>query len=269
MKIFDGGSFETLSVGRFGEHIVELTLDRPAVLNAIDTRLGIELGDFFEALPEALATDLRTLVLTGSGPKAFCAGADLKERQGMSDEAWNEHHAALERAFAMIRHCPVPIIAAVEGAALGGGCELVLACDLVVASETAFFGQPEVRRGIIPGCGATWALPRRIGASRAREMIFTGRRIGADEAAKWGLVNCVAAAGEALASARSLAEEIVAGGPIAVREAKRAIDRGLDLSREEGIVAELEGYRRTIPTEDRREGIRSFNQRRPPRFRNC
>ncbi|HVR95066.1 MAG TPA: enoyl-CoA hydratase-related protein, partial [Thermoanaerobaculia bacterium] len=177
-------------------------------------------------------------------------------------------HLFLEEAFAAIRRCPVPLVAAVNGAAIGGGCELMLACDLTVAAETATFSHPEVRRGIIPGCGATWTLPRVIGVPRAKEMILTGRTVAAAEALGWGLVNRVVPEPEVLPAARALAEAIASNGPVAVRNARRALDEGLGLAQEDGVACELDAYRRTLASEDRREGIDAFNEKRPPRFRN-
>lgn len=263
------GPYHTLLAARLGAHGILLTLNRPEVSNALDTRMAEELLAFFQALEAALATeDLRILALTGTGDRAFCAGADLKERLGMDEAAWTAHHAALERAFEALRACPLPVVAAVHGAALGGGCELVLSCDLALASEAAFFAQPEVQRGIIPGCGATWLLPRRVGLVRAKELLLTGRSLPAVEALEWGLVNRVVAPGDLPGALAELAGRIAACGPIAVRAAKQAIDRGCDLPSREGLAHELELYRRVLATADREEGIAAFNDKRPPRFRN-
>ena len=259
-------SYETLVVEEPAPHVLQVRLDRPQVLNALNTRMAEELGEVFMAPP---ASDLRALIVTGTGERAFCAGADLKERLGIKDDAaWAEHHEVLERCFAAMRAFAVPVIAAVNGVALGGGCELTLACDLVLAADSASFSQPEVRRGIIPGCGATRALPQRIGITRAKEMILTGRTVRAEEALEWGLVNRVVPAAELPAAARELAREIARNGPVAVREAKRVIDRGIELGQEDGIALELEAYRRTVATEDRHEGVAAFNEKRQPSFRN-
>lgn len=259
-------SFETLLVEPLCEHIVLLTLNRPHSRNAINHSMAEDLRACFRTLNPPGKADLRAIILTGSGNVAFCAGADLRERQEMDRESWAARHVLLEEAFAAIRGCAVPVIAALNGHALGGGCELALACDLVVASEQATLGQPEVQRGIIPGCGATWTLPRRIGLLRAKELILTGKAIPAQEALRWGMVNRVVPPGEVLPAARELAEQIAANSPLAVREAKGAIDRGLGLSLEAGVASELEAYRRVLASKDPWEGVRAFAEGRPPRF---
>jgi enoyl-CoA hydratase/carnithine racemase len=195
-------------------------------------------------------------VVAGEGP-SFCAGADVKERAGLEDDdAWLAQHHVLEAAFAAVRECPAPVIAAVEGAALGGGLELALSCDLVVAGEGASFGQPEVRRGIMPGGGATQLLPRAVGVARAKLLILAGEPVDAATALAWGLVVELVPAGEARARALDLAARIAANAPLAVRGAKAAIDRG----------GELERYAEVVRTQDRREGTRAFVERREPRF---
>src|SRR5205085_2416583 len=189
--------------------------------------VGEDLLACFEAL--AHDPDARAVVFTGAGDKAFCAGGDLKERNGMSDEAWRAQHVIFEQAAMRVLRCPMPVIAAVEGFALAGGCELVILSDFIVASETAVFGVPETTLGIFPGIGGTQLLPRILGAPLAKELIFTGRRLKADEAKAVGLINHLVPAGQARAKAAEVAATIAKNGPIAVRQAKKAIAYGSGL----------------------------------------
>ena len=226
--------------------VAVVTLNRPESLNALDTTLLRELEAAFAGL------DARAVVLAGAG-RAFCAGADLKERDEMDRETWHSHHAVLRRAFQAVRESAAPTVAAVEGYAVAGGFELALACDLIVAARGAVFGLPEVTRGIMPGAGGTQMLPR----SLAKDLILTGRSLTAEDAERRGIVARLAEPGAALAAARALAEQIAANAPVAVRAAKRAID---------GRQAELGAYWATIDSEDRHEGMRSFVEGRPPKF---
>lgn len=246
--------------------VAVVTLNRPEVMNALNTAMAEALRDIFYRLRGD--EDLRAVVVTGAGEKAFCAGADLKERDGMSDAEWMRQHRIFQDAVRAVRECPVPTIAAVDGYALGGGCEIALTCDLIVASDRAIFGLPEVSRGIMPGLGATQYLPRLIGRSRAKELMFTGRRWSAQEAYDWGMVCRLTPAGDALGQAIGLAEAIAQQAPIAVRQVKRAVDLGVDVDLHTGLELALEAYAVLIPTEDRREGVRAFVEKRPPRFRN-
>jgi enoyl-CoA hydratase len=246
-------------------HVVTVEMHRPQALNAMNTTMGRELLDCFEAL--FWDQETRVVVLTGAGDKAFCVGGDLKERQGMSDEAWREQHVIFEQAAFRVLHCPRPVLAAVEGFAMGGGCELAVLADFVVASETAVFAVPEVTRGIFPGIGGTQLLPRIVGAPFAKEMIFTGRRVPAAEAKEVGLVNHLVPAGEARRKAQEIAATIARNGPIAVRQAKKAIAWGAETDLETGMRLAIEAYNITVHTEDRLEGVRAFNERRPPQFK--
>jgi enoyl-CoA hydratase/carnithine racemase len=205
-------------------------------------------------------------VVRGAGEKAFCTGADLKERAGLDDAAWLKQHRLFERAMGAVLACRHPVIAAVEGFALGGGLELALNCDLILAGEGSTFAQPEVMRGIIPGGGGTQLLPRRIGSARAKELIFSGRRIDAGTAERWGIVNRLVPTGQAYAEAVALASSMAANGPIAVRQAKWAIARGMDEPIVHGLAIEIDAYNVTVPTEDRYEGVRAFNEKRAPSF---
>ncbi len=179
-------TFTMLSVARPREHVMLVTLNRPAAANAINTKLGIsEIMALFEAL-NLNDGDTRCVVVTGAEDRAFCAGADLKERKGMTDDLWTEQHLIYERMVRAILSCPIPIIAAVNGAAYAGGCELALACDFIYASDSARFALTEVTLGIMPGAGGTQTLPRAVGARRAKEIILTGKPFTAAEAHQWG-----------------------------------------------------------------------------------
>jgi enoyl-CoA hydratase/carnithine racemase len=241
--------------------VLVVTIDRPQRRNAFDTATAARLGEVFAGV----GPEVRALVLRGAGG-VFCAGADLKERLGMSDDHWQAQHRGFEETFARLRAVEAPTVAAVEGVALGGGFEFALSCDVVVAGRSARFAFPEVTRGIIPGCGGTQLLARRAGPSRAKELVCSGRALDGEEAAGWGVVNLLVEDGAASARALELAETLAANAPIAVRQAKWAIDTGLALPLEEAARVELEAYARVVPTEDRREGVAAFNERRAPRF---
>ena len=253
----------TVLVEREGR-LAQLVLNRPDVLNAIDNTLASELG----AACEALAADgeVWVVILRGAGERAFCAGADLKARRDFTPEQWQAQRQLFQRMFKQVRGVPQPMIAAVHGYALGGGTELAMLADFIVAAEDAVFGLTEVSLGIIPGGGGTQNLPRLIGRNRAKEMIFAARRVSASEALTFGLVNHVVPRAALLERAKALAEEIMKNSPFAVRQAKWAIDQGVDLPFDEGLQREHEAYMRAIASDDRREGIAAFNQRRPPGF---
>jgi enoyl-CoA hydratase len=259
-------TYETLRVtGSEDGAIVTVEMHRPEALNAMNTVMGRELLACFDGLFWNKQT--RVVILTGAGEKAFCVGGDLKERQGMSDEAWREQHVIFEQAAFRVLRCPHPVIAAVEGFAMGGGCELAVLADFIIASETAVFAVPEVTRGIFPGIGGTQLLPRIVGAPFAKEMIFTGRRVPAAEAKAIGLVNHLVAAGQARAKALEIAMTIARNGPIAIRQAKKAIAWGAETDLETGMMLAIEAYNTTVHTEDRLEGVRAFNERRAPEFK--
>jgi enoyl-CoA hydratase len=258
-------SSAVLDVVRPSEHVTLVRLNRPAAANAMSTELGTALMTLFEELALE-AGDARCIVLTGAGDRAFCAGADLKERRGMTDEAWKRQHLVYERMVRAVLACPLPVIAAVNGAAYGGGCELALACDFIYAAEQARFALTETTLGIIPGTGGTQTLARAVGERRAKEIVLTGQPFGAAEAERWGLVSRVLPLSDLVAAALATAAVIARNAPIAVRQAKQAIGRGLNMSLWDGLALELEAYYRTIPTEDRREGIAAFNEKREPRF---
>jgi len=246
-------------------HVITVILNRPEQHNAMNTAMGEDLLACFDAL--ARDPDARAVVFTGAGDKAFCAGGDLKERNGMTDEAWRAQHVIFEQAALRVLRCPMPVIAAVEGFALAGGCELAILSDFIVASETAVFGVPETTLGIFPGIGGTQLLPRILGAPLAKELIFTGRRLRADEAKAVGLINHLVPAGQARAKAAEVAATIARNGPIAVRQAKKAIAYGSETDLETAMILAIEAYNATVVTEDRLEGVRAFNEKRKPAFK--
>ncbi|MGD8350855.1 MAG: enoyl-CoA hydratase-related protein [Gammaproteobacteria bacterium] len=259
-------NFDTLVLEYPAARVLQITLNRPEFANAFNTQMATELMHCFESLAMEPG-DIRCIVITGAGERAFCAGADLKQRDGMSDADWFAQHRVYERMIRAVIDCPLPVIAAVNGAAYGGGCELAAAVDFVYASESARFANTETSLGIIPGAGGTQTLARAVGERRAKELILSARSFDADEARQWGLVNEVFAPAALLEAALRTAERIAANAPLAVRQAKLAIHRGLQMSLADGLALEIEAYNRTVPTADRREGVGAFNQKRPPEFK--
>jgi enoyl-CoA hydratase len=260
------GDYETLSVADHGGGLTILTLNRPEIANAMNTQMGRDLLAFFESVNAAPLAH-RCIVMTGAGDKAFCAGGDLKERQGMSDETWQAQHLLFERMIRSFIGCPVPVLGAINGAAYAGGCELALCSDFLYAAETARFALTEVTLGIMPGAGGTQNLPRAVGERRAKEIILTGRPFSAQEAYEWGMVNRLCAPATLLDEALETARRIADNAPISVRQAKHAIHYGLQIDLASGMMLEIEAYNRMVPTEDRREGIASFNEKRKPVFK--
>jgi enoyl-CoA hydratase len=242
------------------ETVALLTLDRPEAHNALSFALVAELGDLLAVLDGDPAC--RAIVITGAGEKAFAAGADIRELAGRSPHELKEADpfGALDR----IGHLDTPVIAAVRGWALGGGCELAMACDMVVAGDNAQFGQPEIKLGVIPGAGGTQRLTRAIGKARAMEMILTGRRIGAVEAERMGLVSMVVPAAETLDRALDLAARIAAQAPLAVAAAKASVIAAQGLSLAQGLHFERERFEALFETEDQVEGMVAFLEKRTP-----
>ena len=258
--------FETLKVDEPVDHVMLITLNRPDSANALNTQMANDLIEVFEGL--ALdPNNTRAVVVTGSGGRAFCAGGDLKERNSMSDHLWTKQHLVYERMVRAVLGCSIPVIGAINGAAYGGGCELACALDFVYASEKAKFAQTETRIGIIPGAGGTQTLARAVGERRAKELILSGQPFSASKAKEWGLVNDVFPANDVLKKTLEVAHMIASNAPIAVRQAKQAIHKGLQMGLMDGLAFEIEAYNRTIPTEDRREGVASFNEQRKPEFK--
>ena len=243
--------------------VVTLTLNRPEAGNSFSASLLSALGDAVAAVP----TDARAVIITGAGERIFCAGADLKERAGMSVEQVRAALGTIRETITAVAHMSVPVVAAINGHALGGGCELALACDIRIMSTGATIGLTETTLGIIPGGGGTQRLPRLVGEARAKELIFTGRRVDAAEARAIGLVHEVADGALALARAQQIAATIARNAPIAVRAAKEAIARGLELPLDEALLLEHELYGRTLDTSDRLEGLAAFREKRDPVYR--
>jgi enoyl-CoA hydratase/carnithine racemase len=260
-------AYPTLQLETPAPHVLVVTMSRPDAMNAMNTQMMTDLRDCFASF--YVDPDIaRCIVLTGAGDRAFCAGADLKERNGMTDAVWRRQHAIVEQAIRAMMDCPVPVIAAVNGAAFAGGCELALCCDFLYASENARFAQTEVALGIIPGAMGTQNLPRAIGVRRAKEAILTATPFSAAEAHAWGLVNRLfPTVAEMRTAALATAARIATNAPVAVRQAKASIGKATDLDRASGYAYEIEAYNRTVGTEDRLEGIRAFNEKRKPDFK--
>ncbi len=227
-----------------------------ALLSTLNAQLARAAGD----------RALRCVVVTGAGEKAFCAGADLKERARMSAQEVHAFHGGLRGALRAVEQAPQPVLAALNGAALGGGLELALACDLRVAADTAVLGLPEVSLGIIPGAGGTQRLARLVGVARAKDLVLTARRIGAAEALAMGLVSRVAPPARLLDEALAVAEQVARNAPVSLRQAKRAIDGGFHLPLEEALDLENRLYQDCLGTKDRVEALRAFAEKRPPVF---
>lgn len=247
------------------DNIAVLTFNRPKVMNCLNFDLLFALRDEIEALQ--YKTDIRCVIITGAGEKAFCAGADLKERATLSQEEVKKFILTIRNLLTAIQNLPIPVISAVNGIALGGGTEVALASDIRIASETATMGLTETRLAIIPGGGGTQRLPRIVGVAKAKELIFTGRRVDAAEALSIGLVNQVTAPENLMAACREMAGMIAENGPIAVEMAKYAIDRGIETDLATGLAIESNAYRVTIPTEDRTEGLTAFREKRKPVYK--
>ncbi|MFK7891642.1 MAG: enoyl-CoA hydratase/isomerase family protein [Granulosicoccus sp.] len=258
--------FDTLLLNDDIEHVQLVTLNRPEASNAFNTQMAWDLITLFEDFVTNPGST-RAIVITGAGEKAFCAGGDLKERQGMTDEIWHKQHLVFERMIRAVLICPIPVIGAINGAAYGGGCELVAALDFAYAADTAHFAQTEVRLGIIPGAGGTQTLTRAVGEKRSKELILSGKTFSAQQALQWGLLNQLCPASELLDTTLAVAKTIAANAPVAVRQAKQSIHKGLQMGLMDGLAFEIEAYNRTVPTEDRREGVLAFNEKRQPNFK--
>ena len=257
---------ETLLIESATKHVLVVTLNRPQAANAFNTLMANELCQLFEQFA-ANPDSARCIVVTAAGNRAFCAGGDLKERNEMSDAEWMKQHLAYEKMARAITNCPIPTIGAVNGAAYGGGCEIACMLDFIYAAASARFALPETSLGIIPGAGGTQTLPRAVGERRAKEIIYSARPFTAKEAYDWGLVNRVLPDELLLSTAISTAEKIASNAPVAIRQAKQAIHRGLQMSLTDGMAFEIEAYNRTVPTRDRREGVLAFNEKRKPKFK--
>jgi enoyl-CoA hydratase/carnithine racemase len=244
-----------------GGHVAEIVLHRPHALNALSTQLMVELRDVCETL--AADPGVRAVVLSGSGSRAFCVGADLKERNGFSERDLLAQRPVFAAAFAALRDIPVPVVAAVHGYALGGGLELALSCDLIIVDDRAIVGLPEVTVGLVPGGGGTQLLSRRAGLATALDLVLSGRRLDAPEALRLGIVDRQVEEGQAHDEARAIAATCAAASPTAVRAAKHAVRAGFAMPLDDGLAVEDAAWRTAVSSADRVEGIAAFNERRP------
>jgi len=242
-----------------------LTIDGEARMNVLSRALVADLAA--EARRAAADAGVRAVVLTGAGSRAFCAGANLKERRGWSEEDVRRWLGELHGGLREIERCPKPWIAAVNGLALGGGCELALVCDLRVFDPAAQIGLTEVRIGVIPGGGGTVRLARLIGLGRARDLVFTARRVDAEEALQIGLANRISAAGDSVPAAVALGNEIAVNAPVAIAAAKASLEDAWDLPLDAALEREREHYDKALRSEDRLEGLAAFAEKRPPRWK--
>lgn len=256
-------AFDTIKVEEAAPGVRVIAFNRPEAANALSTHMGRELLEAWSSLANDHA--LRCVILRGEG-KHFQAGADLKERNGMADDEWADQHRLFEAMIRAQLACPVPVIAAVHGAAMGGGCEMTLACDFAYAAQGARFGLPEAGLGILPGLGGTQLLTRAIGPRRAIELLTTARPFSAEEALDWGLVSAVVPFDELMPKVLSVAETIASKAPLSVRGAKQVVHRGQDLDLARAMNLELEVYNKLFTTADRREGVAAFNEKRQANF---
>lgn len=244
--------------------IATVKLNRPEVGNALNLPTLIQLRELTQEI--AHRRDIRVVVLTGAGEKSFCVGADLKERKTMTEQQVRQFLATIRDTFTEIAELPQPVICAINGFAFGGGLELALACDLRIVEDHSQLGLTETSLGIIPGAGGTQRLSRLIGSSKAKELIFTARRLKAEEAVEWGIVSYQVPSGESVKEAYELATQMSANAPLALAQAKFAIDRGLECDIRTGIWLEAKAYETLLPTEDRLEGLKAFAEKRKPHY---
>lgn len=258
------GEFVVVRRAAADARVAELVLDRVKAMNAVSTEMAASVA----AACAALAADpgVSVTVVTSSSPRAFCVGADLKERNSLTDAELGRQRPRARAAYTGVLDLPMPTVASVHGYALGGGFELALACDLIVADETTVLGLPEVSVGVIPGGGGTQLLPRRVGAARAAELIFTARRVPAEEALTLGLIDQLTPAGGDREAALALADRIAANSPVGLRAAKRALRLGHGLDLRAGLEVEDAAWRTVAFSGDRAEGVAAFNEKRTPRW---
>ncbi|MFJ6936949.1 enoyl-CoA hydratase/isomerase family protein [Streptomyces sp. NPDC101132] len=263
VRVEDQRFGEFVAVTRHGEgHVVELALDRPKAMNAVSSEMARSIGAACRALGED--PSVRVVVLTSTHERAFCVGADLKERNSFTDAELVRQRPTARGAYTGVLELPVPTIAAVHGFALGGGFELALSCDVIVADETALVGLPEVSVGVIPGGGGTQLLPRRVGAARAAELIFSARKVEAAEARALGMVDELVPAGQDRTRALELAGVMAGNSPVGLRAAKRALRLGHGLDLRAGLEVEDAAWRSVAFSGDRAEGVAAFNEKRRP-----
>ena len=259
-------NYATLKTGMAESHVLVVTLNRPAAANAINTQMGRDFLDLWTRLTED-AGDVRCVVLTGAGDKVFCAGGDLKERHGMTREQWVRQHEIFERQYWTLVDLGLPVIAAVNGHAYGGGFEIVLSCDFAYAAKTARFALTEVTLGIMPGTGGTQNLPRAVGERRAKEIIMTGRPVSAQQAYEWGVLNELCEPQELMPRVLETARAIAGNAPLSVRQVKKSVRFGMQMELKTAYRFEVEAYNHLVETEDRYEGVRAFNEKRKPVFK--
>jgi enoyl-CoA hydratase len=257
-------TFSTLSIELEGNYSLKVFLNRPEVCNAINFLMMQELTTLWQWV--ASQSQLRCVVLSGMGEKYFCAGADLKQRRNLTEKEWKQQHQQLQQAMTAMSNCPVPIIAAVNGVAFGGGLELALASDFAYAADTAFFSQSEVKLGIMPGAMGTQNLPLKVGLSRAKELTFTGSRFTAVEALEWGVVNAICPAAELYDRVGAQVDIIVQNAPLAIRQSKKALNHAVAKDIIAGYDFEISCYNELLSTQDRVEGIEAFNDKRIAKF---
>ncbi len=247
------------------EHVAKITLNRSQVLNALNPQLYQELAELLETISKD--RNVRAVIITGAGEKAFAAGADISAMQSMTAYEARNLSQIGQRPLNLIESLPQPVIGAINGMALGGGCELAMACDLRIASENAVFGQPEINLSIIPGGGGTQRLPRIVGMACAKELIFTGKIIKAKDALNIGLVNKVVPQYELMSTAENLAKEICKKGPIAMALAKAAINKTSEVPLRLGLDFEIESFAGCFATKDQKEGMAAFLEKRDPNIK--
>ena len=258
--------YTTLDCKQVSAHVLQVCMNRPEVGNALNTQMALDMLDLWTRLTD-IPGEIRCVVLTGAGSKIFCAGGDLKERNGMTPQAWQHQHEIFERSYWALIDLPLPVIGAINGHAFGGGLEIALSCDFLYASQDARFAFPEVTLGIMPGMGGTQNLPRALGERRAKELIMTGRPFSAAEAREWGLINQLVASDRVLPLALETAQKIASNAPLSVRQIKKSIRYGGQMELRTSYRFEVEAYKHLVDTDDRREGVSAFNEKRPAVFK--
>jgi enoyl-CoA hydratase/carnithine racemase len=266
MSNFELPVYTTLEHKLVSPHVLQVCMNRPQVGNALNTQMAVDMLDLWTRLTD-VPGDIRCVVLTGAGNKIFCAGGDLKERNGMTQQAWQHQHEIFERSYWALIDLPLPVIGAINGHAFGGGLEIALTCDFLYASQDARFAFPEVTLGIMPGMGGTQNLPRALGERRAKELIMTGRPFSAAEACEWGLVNQMTTSDQVLPLALETAQKIASNAPLSVKQIKKSIRYGGQMELRTAYRFEVEAYNHLVDTDDRREGVAAFNEKRPAVFK--
>lgn len=259
-------TYQHLEVERPSPHVLVARLNRPKVLNAVNTRLGEEILDLFTRINTGADEGTRCVVMTGAGDRAFCVGGDLKERNGMTDAEWAAQRVVFKNYNVAMERCPIPILCAVNGYAMGGGAEMILRSDFAYAADEASFGFPEVQRGFMPGSGGTQRFARVAGEPLALEYILTGERFTAEQALAWGMVNRILPQQEVLVATIEVASRIAGNPPQAVRIIKQCIKAGLQTDIQTALQIEMLGHQRLTSAADRHEGIAAFVEKRAPKW---